>query len=102
MAAARQQHRVGPGVKLQVAEHAAHRRADLAQAFGVGLGLRIDGGERGIAGPGQPRQAQRVAQRFLAQPGVDQQQRQLAARVSPSETACTQTQAASASLAGRS
>ena len=62
-------------VELEIAEHAAHRGAHLAQALGIGFGLRPDGGKAGVGRPGEPRQAPRAVTRLGIQPCVGQQKR---------------------------
>ena len=70
-----QQRSVRTRIEFQVAEHAAHGRTQQAQAPGIVLGLRPGGGQGGIGRARQRRHAQRLAQRFVAEPRVGQRQR---------------------------
>ena len=66
--------RIGCGVELEVAEHADHRRAGLAQPRRVVLGLRT-GGHQTRVGRRQQGHALCAAQRLGRQPRIGQHQR---------------------------
>ena len=66
---------IGLHVELQIAHHSLHRRAQAAQALGVGLGLCPHRRQPRVGRARQPRQALGLAQRRGIEPGIGQHQR---------------------------